>query len=270
MNNQFTCNNKNIKINKNNKINEGFVTFGGYSPNDYDQTINAFTGILKETALKVGCCNRKSDDNSAQFATVRVPIDMTNPKVVAENKYEYKFETIKIPPNTCPADVYADSYICNAFYDVYCQNIFDAFSKTNLDQSELINYAPECACYIPNTKEQSFYPAGTPPSCYKKGCSLADSKAYLDTVSRNVPCNLKICQNLISINNIKASGNVVIDPVLQNTCGEYMNQPFVLSETNSVPKNIPSSQSSSITGYFIVACILLTCCLCAFYMKKKK
>ena len=254
----------NTKNNYNNE-NENFISFGGYSPTNNEQTLSAFSGILKETALKVGCCKRAPNDNSAQIANVRVPIDMTNPAIASEYKYGFKFEKVKIPAGACPVDNYADSHICNAFYDVYCENIFQTFNNTNLPKEKLLDYAPECACYIPKTAAQKYYPAGIPAACYKPGCNLVDSEAYLDTVSRNTQCNLKICQNIFNANNITASGNVTIDPILQNTCGKYLNQP-----TPSPTPTPDVATSPNYTYYIIIAICLIVLCSSAVMMKQKK
>ena len=262
-------NNNNEMIN-NNKINnneinnnENFGSFGGYTYTNNEQTLSAFSEILQETALKVGCCNRNSNDNGVQYANVRVPIDLSNPEIASEYKYNYKFQTIKIPAGTCPIDTFKDSHICNAFYDVYCQNIFKTFSETNLPKEQLLDYAPECACYIPKTESQLYYPDGTPASCYKPGCSLTNTQAYLDTVSRNKPCNLKICQNIFNANNIVAGGNVTIDPILQNSCGEYLNQPVL-------PSNINYSSNTHSASYYytIIIIFFILLCLSSILMKK--
>jgi hypothetical protein len=261
-------NTKNNYNNENNNKNENFITFGGYSPTNNEQNLSAFSGILQETALKVGCCKRASNDNSAQIANVRVPIDLTNPIIASEYKYDFKFEKVKIPAGACPVDVYADSHICNAFYDVYCENIFQNFNNTNLPKEKLLDYAPECACYIPKTAAQKYYPAGIPAACYKSGCNIVDSEAYLDTASRNTQCNLKICQNIFNANNITASGNVTIDPILQNTCGKYLNQPTPSPTPTPTPTPVPSS--SNTMYYIIIAICLIVLCSSAVMMKKKK
>ena len=205
-----------------------------YNPNDTDTTKKVFDEILKETPLKMGCCFRKLNDNAARSVLVRTPLDPENTDETFK-KFDFQFESMKIPENTCPVDYYADSDNCNAFYDVYCANVIDAFNKQKLSVDDFLTYAPECACYAPKTDAQAAYPDVTPPACYKDGCQLGNA-SYLDTVSRNTPCDLTVCSNIFNVSNITAGGNVTIDPKLENTCGDYL------------PKTNTSTNSDSTTG----------------------
>jgi hypothetical protein len=68
-------------------------------------------------------------------------------------------------------------------------------------ESELLNYAPECACYAPQTKDQSGYPPTTPSVCYKDGCDLSSNPSvYIDPSSRNgnnvKTCDMTICNSI--------------------------------------------------------------------------
>jgi hypothetical protein len=218
-----------------------------YNPNDTETTKKVFDKILEETPLKMGCCYRKSNDNAARSVLIRTPLDPENTDETFK-KFDFQFESMKIPENTCPVDYYADSSNCNAFYDVYCANVIDAFNKQKLSVDDFLKYAPECACYAPKTDAQAAYPDVTPPACYKDGCQLGNA-SYLDTVSRNTPCDLTVCSNIFNVSNITAGGNVTIDPKLENTCGDYL--PKTNTSTNSestsgVTSNVaPTSSSSS-------------------------
>jgi hypothetical protein len=238
------------------------MSFTNYDPTNIQQTQYAIDNILQETALKVGCCKRTSyDDNSPQTAVVRVPI---HPSVQSE--YGFKYKEMNIPANQCPTYYYADSQLCNAFYDVYCQNIFNAFSETKLPPDQLLNYAPECACYIPNTEQQSYIPPGTPAACYKQGCSIANKDVYLDTVSRNNPCDIKICQNIFSAQNVHSNSSVTIDPVLKNTCSEYLNRSFLQQVIPIITDDI----GIGTTNFYIVLIVIILLCFCSMSLIKKQ
>jgi hypothetical protein len=239
----------------------------GFNPTDIQQTNTAFNTILQETPIKIACCNRKQTqplDAGPYYPLVRV---------AANNNFGFNLQTISVPKNSCPANLYADSPMCNTFYDVYCENVLNVFNKSNLPQEQFLNYAPECACYVPKTIGQSIYPDSTPPACYKKDCNL-NTGAYLDTLSRNTSCNLTVCQNIVNAENIKAGGKVSINPTTQNNCGEFIPQSNQVTIKNITSGNL-SSDSNKINNdssifnttniiIFIVVIILLCCCSCYF------
>jgi len=234
-----------------------------YDPNNAQQTLYAFDNILQETALKVGCCKRSSyDDYTSQTAKVRVPV---HPSVSSEYGFQYKQINIPGGQNSCPVYYYAGSQLCDAFYDVYCQNIFNAFSETKLPADQLLNYAPECACFIPNTKQQSYLPPGIPPACYKKGCSPIDNNVYLDSNSRQNPCSSEICQNLTSVLDVHAEGNVDINAELKNTCNEHI-----------IPALIPvhpimnNQVTSQLNNLYIILIVIVLLCFCSVFIYKNK
>ena len=202
----------------------------GFEPTNKTQVITAFNKILQETPLKIACCNSQPNNKGPYYPLVRKP---------ANNNYGFVLETMNIPANTCPINLYPDSPVCNAFYDVYCENIFNVFNNSKLPQEDLLNYAPECACYIPKTISQSIYPDSTPSTCYKPDCNM-NTSAYLDTISRNNSCNLTVCQNILNAQNITAGGKVSINPTLKNNCGQY-----IAADNNITIKNINSLDTFS-------------------------
>ncbi len=240
----------------------------GFNPTDPQQSSSSFNKILQETPIKIACCNRKTNDNGPYFPLVRV---------ASNNNFGFNLQTINVPAKSCPVDLYPDSPKCNAFYDVYCENVFNVFKSTNLPQEQLINYAPECACYIPKTSDQMVYPISTPSACYKPGCNLQTS-AYLDTISRNKPCNLTVCQNIVSATNIQAGGQVSINPTAQNNCGAYVPQGNSVTTTDITSLNrftdttTPSSDNlfstTNSTQIIIAIVIILLCCCCSCCLKK--
>lgn len=183
--------------------------------------------ILSETPVKLACCKRSnSTNNSPTTINVRVPV---NPTIKSINpnteKFNFQYSQVAIPENSCPANLYYGSKDCDNFYGLNCDNIINYMREQNIDvQSELLNYAPECACYAPQTKEQAGYPPSTPSVCYKNSCDITSNpNVYLDPNSRDgnsqKTCSLTICNSINDFSGLTAGGAVNISPQTKNQCG---------------------------------------------------
>lgn len=203
--------------------------------------------IISETPLKLGCCMRNKNDNTTKSISVRVPL---SPNVAAENtelkSFDFERENLKIPLNTCPTNMYSGSQTCNAFYDVYCKNVSNYFEQQGLPPDKFIKYAPECACYAP-TKGTTNYaiPKGIPPKCYLEGCSLDNSNAYIDPISRSGQCNLTVCSSLVDLSGLSAGGNVSVNPVINNNCGTESSSSSDISNTNNKKINTENTNNTT-------------------------
>ena len=198
-----------------------------YNPNDDISTKKAFNEILTSAPLKTGCCFRSStDDNKQRNVLVRIPLNPNENVDPLFKKFDFKFKSLKIPENSCPVNYYGGSNECNTFFDVYCTNLVNEFNKLNLPLDNFTKFAPECACYAPKTDIQNVYPPTTPPACFKTNCdNIIDPIAYIDPISRNNPCDLRVCNNIFNANNIQAGGNVNISAKLESSCGDNLPKP---------------------------------------------
>lgn len=207
--------------------------------------------ILSKTPLKLGCCKRTNpNDNSAKNVGVRVPV---NPTIESINPYAKTFNfqnsQISLLENSCPADLYWGSSKCDNFFGLNCDNIINYMNSQNINvQSELLNYAPECACYAPQTKEQSGYPSSTPSVCYKNGCDLSSNPSvYIDPSSRNgtevKTCSLSICNSINDFSGMNIGGTTTISTQTQNQCGST-----IPSETSTSSDSSTSSTDGTTTG----------------------
>ena len=203
--------------------------------------------ILSETPLKLGCCKRTNPtDNTEKVVNVRVPVNPTiesiNPNT---SKFNFQYSQVLLGENSCPTDLYWGSTKCDNFYGLNCENIINYMKSQGLDvEKELLSYAPECACYAPQTKSQAGYPSTTPSVCYKNGCDLASNPSvYIDPGSRNgnevKTCSLSICNSINDFSGMTIGGSATISPQTQNQCGGIAS-----SDTNS-NTNTQSSSSSN-------------------------
>ena len=199
----------------------------GTNSNSAQSLADGIESILSETPLKLACCRRSSaTDNAAQNVSVRVPVNPTiesiNPNV---KKFNFQYSQINIPPNSCPTNLYSGSTDCDNFFGLNCNNIMNYMDQQNIDvQSELMNYAPECACYAPQTQAQQGYPPSTPAVCYKNGCDITTNPSvYLDPNSRNgntqKTCSLTICNSINDFSGMTVGGGSNISTQTQNQCG---------------------------------------------------
>jgi hypothetical protein len=190
------------------------------------------TSILQQHPLKWGCCMTGKGQTSPITVNERVPINPISPSISPNaKKYNFQTQNLTIPANTCPTTLYNGSTDCNNFFQINCENIMSYMQSQNLNvQTELLNYAPECSCYIPLTSSQTGYD-NIPSVCFKSGCT-SGSSAYVDPGSKNTDgtiqsCNMTVCTNIFNANNLNATGSsgVSITPTIENNCGSYLPAP---------------------------------------------
>lgn len=254
--------------------------------NTSDDIKSSINKVLENVPLKLACCKRMPSDNTSKYAKIFTSL---SPTVNSANKMlsniNLQNNQFTIPANTCPTNLYRGSNDCNVFYASYCTNMYEYLQSKGLTDKEKLLQIPECACYFPNTKEQNFYPLGTPAVCYKEGCNSGE--AYIDPTSSQPDgsikqCDMTVCQNIINTSELAAGGNVSINPTLENNCGKYMDKTInnkttesgaSATNTNSGPTtntktNENNSTISNIVLIIVVICILLLLCSCSLYFIK--
>lgn len=206
-----------------------------YNPHNDESTKSAFDDVLKNAPLKTGCCFRTKNDEKERNVLVRIPLNPNENVDPLLKKFDFKFKSLKIPENSCPINYYGGSNDCNTFFDVYCKNLLNEFTKLNLPIDNFTKFAPECSCYAPNSNVENIYPPTTPPACYKTNCdNIIDPIAYIDPISRNNSCDLTICNNIFNANNITAGGNVNISAKMESVCGNNLpNKNIIDNNDNS-------------------------------------
>ena len=207
------------------KYQQAFPT--GTNSNSAKSISDNIENILSKTPIKLACCKRpNSNDNSEKNISVRVPV---NPTIQSINpntkKFNFQYSQINIPANSCPTNLYNGSPDCDNFFGINCDNIMNYMKEQNIDvNTELLNYAPECACYAPQTQAQQGYPPSTPSVCYKNGCDITSNpNVYLDPNSRDgdsqKTCSLTICNSINDFSGLTVGGGANISTQTQNQCG---------------------------------------------------
>ena len=217
----------------------------GYDPNTAGGITVGLEGILNNYPVKVGCCSRLSpSENTPLNASVNVPLapSTINPTL---QKYNYQKKNLTIPAETCPANLYAGSTMCDAFYDVNCENQLANFKTLNLPVSEFSDYSPSCACYTPKLESQQQYSNNIPPKCYKDGCGTQTS--YIDPVSRTNQCNLTICSSIVNLNDVSAGQGVALNNQITNSCGNFLSEIYQ-NNTLSPTTNTGGTSTTNNTG----------------------
>ena len=262
--------------------------------NTVDSIKSSINEVLENTPLKLACCKRTPTDNTQKLAKIFTSI---SPDVNSANEtlgnLNWQNAQFIVPDNTCPTNLFKSSNDCNVFFASYCANTYDYLHSKGLTDKQKLLQIPECACYFPNTKEQEFYPAGTPAVCYKDGCNSGE--AYIDPSSLQPDgtikqCDLTVCQNIINTSGLSAGGSATIDPTLENNCGQYVD---TIGSTSPTTPTVPTSStsngttstndissttdttttdSSSSTTVMIVLiiCFLLLLCSSSLYFFRKK
>lgn len=194
--------------------------------------------ILEKTPLKQGCCLKKQDDKDAFYVSVRKPLSKTTTDPVLK-KADFEFTTINVPNNSCPINLYQGSPDCDVFYSVYCANAAEEFKRKfpQSDYDKFIQFAPECACYAPNTPTQQAMPSGVPPKCYKQGCEFTTKQAYTDPTSRTSACQLTFCSSIVNAAGLSAGGAATIKPEIKQMCGQNSQEQ---DGTSTTPPALPS------------------------------
>jgi hypothetical protein len=187
---------------------------GSYDPTTITGIQNGVNSVLQEIPIKTGCCMRNQNDDTARFVKIRVP-----PKTDADKTFGFSYDSVIIPANVCPTNLYKGSPDCDGFYDIYCKNIEAVYAEQyGTDSTQFGNYAPECGCYAPDDPSMPSLPAGIPPACYKDGCSLSNPNIYPDPVSRGQACDLTICSSILNVTGNSAA-QININSKIVNECG---------------------------------------------------
>ena len=250
--------------------------------------MNDINKVLEKGPLKLACCNSKDNPISYNY---NVPLDPNNSEI---NTKEFKFqrENIKIPPNSCPTNYNKYNSNCNAFMNIYCDNMYKEFKKLNLLENEFSKYSQECACYVPRTDGQKLYPQGAPSKCFKEKC-VDNTQSYLDPSSQNTQCSFTMCQNIVNAADISAGGDATLTPNLINNCGNAIDKKINLQDNqqnnqqgnqqdnslndNQVKSsnitsgsdnkiNSESEKSSNNLSYIITGIIICFCCLIVLFI----
>ncbi len=209
--------------------------------------------ILSETPLKMACCRRTNAQNNSNLnVSVRVPVNPTTESInpYAE-QFNFQLSPISLPPNSCPTNLYSGSPDCDNFFGLTCDNIMNYMNQQKINvESELINYAPECACYAPQTSNQAGYPSTTPAVCYKNDCDLSSNPVvYLDPNSRNgdqvKTCSMTVCNTINDFAGLTVGGNANISTQAENKCGST--PPTPSTSPNSTSTSTPSNSTSTST-----------------------
>ena len=213
-------------------------TFKKLDPNfdNANITINSATNIinkvLESTPLKQGCCRLTQEQTKVENEMlIRAPIIPGETNVEQYIQFDFQPQSVSIPPNTCPPDVYSQIDMCNTFYPIYCENVLAEFQKQDLPSSDFLTYAPECACYAPRSSGVNLLinQQSVPPVCIIPKCNKDHPNAYIDEKTMDGACTQKICDNIMNLTNISAE-SIQISPVMINKCGMESNG----SSTNSI------------------------------------
>ena len=248
--------------------------------NTDDAIKSSINEVLENTPLKAVCCRRIQTDNTEKSAKIFTSL---SPTVNSANKtlsnLDWQNTQFVVPENTCPSNLHRGSSDCNVFYASYCTNMYDYLQSKGLTDKEKLLQIPECACYFPNTKEQEFYPAGTPAVCYKEGCNSGE--AYIDPSSSQPDgstkqCDMTVCQNIVNTAGLSAGGSATINPTLENNCGQYIDKttpsssPSSPSSTTDSGSSTTDSGSSTTVMIILIVCFLLLLTSSSLYFFNKK
>jgi hypothetical protein len=212
--------------------------------NTDDDIKSSINQVLENTPLKLACCKRIPSDNTQKSAKIFTSL---SPDINSKNKtlseLNWQNSQFTVPANTCPTNLYKGSADCNVFHASYCANMYDYLQSKGLKDKDKLLQIPECACYFPNTKEQEFYPAGTPSVCYKEGCNSGE--AYIDPSSMQPDgsvkqCDMTVCQNIVNTAGLTAGGSANINPTLKNNCGQFIPEDKPSDQTQPVNQTQPT------------------------------
>ena len=190
--------------------------------------------VLNEHALKWGCCMANKGTTTALSVNERVPLNPNVTPSAEDKKFNFQYQNLAIPAESCPSTYYNGSPNCNSFFQLNCSNIMNYMEQEKISvESQLLNYAPECACYAPNTTtaQKQYASQNVPSICYKLDCTTGYPSTYIDPSSRAdngsgpaQACSATYCNNIVQINDVQANSgkNTTISPQLQNECGSYL------------------------------------------------
>lgn len=190
--------------------------------NHQEEALNELNQILQETSVKRACCL------GSTVANVRIPlppnaeISESTGTGTLEKQYKYYDESVNIY-SPCPSGYNSAGQTCDNFYEVYCKNIVNEFSRLNngdFNYSDFLNYKPECACFAPIPEWLTNTGINIVPKCFLPGCAIGQSNVYLDPQSRNTgnQCDLSICYAKVDVENITAEEAGIYNKIELN-CG---------------------------------------------------
>jgi len=206
----------------------------GYDPTNNQETLSIFNEILQETPLKAGCCLRSTNDTRPQITLINGVKNITSENITSENNPQFILNSTTIPANSCPALLHKQTPVCDAFYDVYCNNVIQYLKDNGYSQEQMLKFSPECACYA-STSSKSVIPADIPSICYKQNCVNSEN-IYLDSSSRNKTCNHDTCNILFNASNY--SSNEQENKIIRENCKQ-----FLPGNKNNNKFSIPSSNN---------------------------
>ncbi|AYV76890.1 MAG: hypothetical protein Barrevirus3_10 [Barrevirus sp.] len=217
--------------------------------------------LLSETEKKRACCmGQKSID-------VRIPLPNG---IISDNSdtgllmakygyYDQRVDNIPIDqPGFCTfdnKDFTKNSANCDDFYNLYCKNIVNEFTKANNGKFDpaifSTSYKSECSCFMPIPKWVTEAYQGEPMGqCVLPNCG-PNKAVYLDRASRTGPCNNTICYQNVKIDSATLAENASIATTLQNNCIEKTGvSPITVTKQPVEPTitNQPSGQMNSTGG----------------------
>lgn len=253
--NNFLVKNDNIKQNYINQVdNENLLnSISTNNPDifknitDNTEIVDKINNILQEGPLKLGCCLKNNSTNNMQANDTNISYMVPLTEQVADKNeqlksFKYQRKNLVIPADSCPSEYNTNSNKCNAFIEIYCENLIKEFDKLNLPIDQFKSYCPECACYAPKTEIEKKY-NNVPNKCFLQGCS-SSGIAYISPNSQDVSCNSAVCKNIIDTNNLSGE-KVNINVQVENQCGYYFNdQKNSISDNEIISENITTEQET--------------------------
>ena len=216
--------------------------------------------ILAKTTIKRACCMMSENDDERKVK-VRIPTpngiihDTSSTQGQLAHQYNYLDVPVTVSKSLCnivpgyAEGNYHHTSNCDNFYEVYCNNIVENYKKENNNQFDYVKfeyYKPECACYAPKPDYLSQY--SITPECFLPGCTVG-SNAYMDPISRNSECDLTICNTEFNVSDVGTNGgNVAVNSVIEQTCGQAGIKPQSPTSSNDEPTNSGSTNGRPTNG----------------------
>ncbi len=229
----------------------------GTSDTDEPSEIKAkIESILNKYPLQKYCCILP--DTGSTKLNIRVPLDPTkdySKSIYDFSSYGSDLQTIDVDPKVCDGTGYKaygidgkgsmPSGSCDDFMKVNCANIIQYLKNKKLDTLEnILQYAPECACFVPSTyysKEDQLIYQNVSSKCWKKGCKDSQGGGYYDRDSLNAgDCTAVICANFITNFNTINSENFNDYSSMVNECGVNTS-----TSADNTPSGTPSDKTDT-------------------------
>ena len=216
--------------------------------------------LLQNSTIKRACCLAKSGNNAnitpdKKNYKIRVKIPLPKDYIPdpIEKKFGYTTKEVLVPVEYCSKvlplyDTSGTQSIlgeCDPFYGAYCENMKYLYNIENNGQfasTEFNEYSGECSCHADLPKG---IPPGISRSCLLDFCSF-DNKptVYLDSTSREGPCEGTFCNAITNIGNQSASqgGEIAFSNKVTQNCG-------IGSKTNDETNTgVPAGSKQSSSG----------------------